>query len=138
MYETAAVGNRVTDLTIDNCILQGGYANLYLTYCGINTTNYGKVTLSNSQLIDARTAGIQAINAYTVLTIKDNYFANYKDAASYTAMHLGNIIAYVDIDSCVRNRLRLNAASTITAFSIGQNVNHNSYGPFNESCLYCK
>ena len=34
--EAAAVGNRVTDLTIDNCILQGGYANLYLTYCGIN------------------------------------------------------------------------------------------------------
>jgi len=126
--EATAVGDRVTDLTIDNCILQGGHTNLYLAYCGVNTTNYGKVTLSNSQLIDARTAGIRAINGYTILTIKDNYFANYKDATSYTAMHFGNTIAYVDIDSCVRNKIRLDASGTNQAFYVGSYVNHNSYG----------
>ena len=47
-------------------------------------------------------------------------------------MHFGNTIAYVDIDSCVRNKMRLDASGTNQAFNIGSYVNHNSYGPLTD------
>ncbi len=130
--DAAALGANVTDLTIDNCILQGGYLNVYLTYCGTSVSNYGKITINNSQLIDAAYGGIQALQGYFVLTLKDNYFVNYKEITSYTALQLGNAIAYVDIDSCVRNKVRLNATSSNIAFTIGSNVNRTS-GVLNKS-----
>ena len=95
---------------------------------GTSSSAYGDMKILGCRFIDASTYGLNSQSSgYLTYTIKNNYFSNYSGSTAYRGMNFGNSSSNVCIDSCIGNKMKLNASSSNYGICIGQTLNY--YGP---------
>lgn len=121
---TTTTNSLVKTLTLNNCLIYGGYDNIRIQYAGISSANLGAIVMDSCRLLNGYSYGFFSYtNGYYSLTARNNYLQNSPSSISYSGFRFGSAVANINIDTLSGNTIRCNASNSNYGIYVGQNVN---------------